>query len=234
MDADYGTALKDLLKLRQAMRGDGLEPALEHSRRGAHLWLFGSQPLPAREWRLYAINLALRLNIPIKEGKTAGIEIFPRHDSICQDEFGNAIRGPLGIHRATARRYWFFDAPKTVAAQLDYLVQLHRVTPDMLGHLIDGLVLPEQFTPKPAVVLPPPNPLRREFRILEHIRTGLVRRGRDYRTQCPSCARRGQDKQGTHLAVLIADPRTYRCWAGCPKEEIRAALGCPIPQRRVG
>ena len=34
-----------------------------------------------------------------------------------------------------------------------------------------------------------------------------------------------------NLAILIEDPRFYQCWAGCTKEMIRAALGCPIRVR---
>jgi hypothetical protein len=234
VDADYGTALKDLLRLRHAMKQDGLEPALEHSRRGGHLWVFGSEPLPARQWRLYGLSLAVRLGVPVKQGKTDGIEIFPRHDELREDEFGNAIRGPLGVHRRTNMRYWFYDAAKTIRQQMDYLRKLERLTPATLSKLTEGLVIPEHLRPRPEVVLPPPDPTRREFRILEHLHTRLIRRGRDYRTQCPSCALKGEDKDGKRLAILIADARTYRCWAGCTKEEIRAAVGCPIQQRRAG
>jgi hypothetical protein len=46
-------------------------------------------------------------------------------------------------------------------------------------------------------------------------------------TRCPSCAELGNDRSGDNLAILIRDPRFYKCWAGCAKEMIRAALGCP-------
>jgi hypothetical protein len=234
LDADYSAALTDLIRLRFAMKQDGLDPALEHSRRGAHLWAFGAEPLPARDWRIYVVNLAERLGVPVKCGKTEGIEIFPRHDELAPDKFGNAIRGPLGVHRATRRRYWFYDAPKNIAAQLDYLSKLSRVSASELDKLISGLKMPEKFEPKPDIVLPPYNPNRREFRMLDHVSGRLKREGRDYRTRCPSCARKGDDKRGHRLAILIADPRIYRCWGGCSKEEIRAALGCPVRHRKVG
>jgi len=234
VDADYATALNDLLKLRHAMKEEGLEPALEQSRRGAHLWVFGAEPLPARCWRLYIHNLALKLGVPVKKDKTEGIEIFPRQDELGPDEFGNAIRGPLGIHRATKQRYWFYDAAKNVTAQMDYLTRLGRVKPPEMERLIEGLTMPEEFQPKPNLVLPPISPTRHEFRILNYISARLTRRGRDYRTRCPSCALKGGDKRGHKLAILIADPRTYRCWGGCTKEEIRAAVGCPIRYKRVG
>jgi hypothetical protein len=31
----------------------------------------------------------------------------------------------------------------------------------------------------------------------------------------------------------VSDPRKYKCWAGCSKEMIRAALGHPIRVRRL-
>ena len=34
-----------------------------------------------------------------------------------------------------------------------------------------------------------------------------------------------------NLAIQIQDPRFYKCWAGCTKEEIRAALGQSIGKR---
>jgi hypothetical protein len=70
-----------------------------------------------------------------------------------------------------------------------------------------------------------------EFRILDHV--AKVRKvGRNYVTQCPSCAESGQGRSGDNLAISIEDPRKYICWAGCTKEMIRRAVGCPIPVQR--
>jgi hypothetical protein len=70
-----------------------------------------------------------------------------------------------------------------------------------------------------------------EFRILDHV--GKVRKvGRNYVTRCPSCAEAGQDRSGDNLAISIEDPRKYICWAGCSREMIRRAVGCPIPAGR--
>ncbi len=78
----------------------------------------------------------------------------------------------------------------------------------------------------------PRNGLRLEFRILEHV--GKVRKvGRNYVTRCPACADAGHDRGGDNLAILITDPRFYKCWAGCSKEMIRAALGQPIRTRQT-
>jgi hypothetical protein len=232
IDADYQNALEDLLKLQWKLRQDGVEAALEKSRRGAHLWIFADKPLLARHCRVYIYNLALRLKVPVKGcGLAEGIEVFPRQDQLGADEFGNAIRGPLGVHRAADRRYWFYGADYQVPAQLDYLQRLRKITENELSRFVDGLEMPEEFRPKPKVELPPYDPSRREFRILDHVRP-MRRRSGNYWTQCPSCAEQGHDHGGDNLAVSVADPRKYRCWAGCTKEMIRAALGHPIRIRK--
>jgi hypothetical protein len=229
VDADYGAAFAHLLKIQVALKKDFIESALERSRRGAHLWVLGAQPLLASECRLYVYNLATRLSVPIKTGgDTEGIEVFPRQDQLAADEFGNAIRGPLGVHRgAGGKRFWFYGAQPTFEAQLVFLEGLKKLTEEQLHQLVSGLEMPEAFRPRPVVSLPPYDPGRREFHILDHVPKGK-KSGKDYRTQCPSCSSLGLDRDNDNLAVSVSDPRKYKCWAGCKKEEIRAALGCPI------
>ncbi len=71
------------------------------SRRGAHLWILAEQPLLARECRKWVLSVATELGIPVKGNSAAdGLEIFPKHDELKPGEFGNAVRGPLGVHRA--------------------------------------------------------------------------------------------------------------------------------------
>ena len=234
IDADYEHALEDLLKLQWELHQDGVEAALEKSRRGAHLWIFADKPLLARHCRIYIYNLARRLKVPVK-GSSAlaeGIEVFPRQDQLGPHEFGNAIRGPLGIHRATGLRYWFYGANYRHEAQLDYLERLRKITETEMDGFIHGLEMPEEFRPKPRVELPPYDPTRPQFRILDHVRA-TCRRGGNYWARCPSCADHGCDRSGDNLAISVSDSRKYKCWAGCTKEMIRAALGHPIRVRRL-
>jgi hypothetical protein len=233
IDADYANALDDLLKLQWELRQDGVEAALEKSRRGAHLWIFADKPLLARDCRIYIYNLALRLKVPVKGGSglAEGIEIFPRQDQLGPNEFGNAIRGPLGVHRATRRRYWFYGADYQLEAQLEYLERLRKMTEPEIARFITGLEMPQEFRPRPKIVLPPYDLTRREFRILDHVSSTRKRSGNLW-AQCPSCAGQGRDHGGDNLAISVADPRKYKCWAGCSKEMIRAALGHPIRVRR--
>jgi len=232
IDADYKNAMEDLLKLQYHLGQDKVEPALEMSKRGGHLWIFLATPLLAKECRIYIYNLALKLGVPVKgAGLADGIEVFPKHDAISAGEFGNAIRGPLGIHRGAARRFWFYGADYTLDAQLAYLNGLRKVTEEELQQVIAGKEMPPGISaPRPERTAPrqfPGGGVRSEFRILEHV--GKVRKvGRNYVARCPACAEAGHDRGGDNLAILIQDPRFYKCWAGCTKEMIRAALGHPI------
>jgi hypothetical protein len=234
IDADYATALEDLLKLQWELRQDGVESAFERSRRGGHLWIFMGQPLLAKECRIYIYNLARQLPVPLKgvAGLAEGIEVFPRQDQLGSGEFGNAIRGPLGIHRGAGKRYWFYGADYTIEAQLRYLERLKKILETEIRRFIQGMEMPEEFRPKPRIELPPFDPNRREFRILDYVRPAR-RRSRTYWARCPSCAEQGRARSGDNLAISVSDPRLYRCWAGCSKEMIRAALGQPIRINRA-
>ena len=235
IDADYKNSMDDLLKLQYYLGQDQVQAALEMSKRGGHLWIFLATPLLAKECRIYIYNLALRLGVPVKgAGLADGIEIFPKHDRLNNGECGNAIRGPLGIHRGANRRFWFYGAEYTLEAQMGYLKGLQRVREGELHGFIAGKTMPTNFVPAtqeprqaPRIQSGRQTPI---FDILRHV--GKVRKvGRNYVTRCPSCAEAGHDRGGDNLAILIGDSRFYKCWAGCTKEMIRVSLGRPIQKR---
>lgn len=229
IDADYKRSLDDLLKLQYELQRDGIQAALEQSRRGGHLWILFETPVLAKHARVYIRHLAGKLSVQVKTaGPSDGIELFPKQDHIDRTQFGNAIRGPLGVHRAVNRRYWFYGAKHDLEAQMIYLRELRRVTERQLSELVDGLTFEEER--------PSPQPLiatrsdRTHFHILDHVnREGLRRVGRNWITQCPSCAAAGRDRGKDNLAVSVEQPSKYLCWAGCTNIQIRAALGAPAP-----
>jgi hypothetical protein len=236
IDADYEDALADLRKLSFYLRQDGVESALENSHRGGHLWIFMAEPLPARDCRIYVCGLALRLGVPVKGGRQReGIEVFPKHDALKPGRYGNAIRGPLGIHRGAAQRFWFYGADEDIEAQMRYVNSVSKLTPEHLARLIAGKAMPPQLAPlEPNAE----SEMRRHsegqgFRILDHITTPLRTVGHNNVTQCPSCAEDGHDRCGDNLSISIEDPRKYICWAGCTRDMIRAAVGCPRPVQHV-
>ena len=208
IDADYKNALEDLLKLQYHLWQDNVEPALEMSKRGGHLWILLATPLLAKECRVYIHDLATRLGLPVKgSGLADGIEVFPRHNAIGEGEFGNAIRGPLGVHRGAGRRFWFYGADYSLEAQMAYLTRLRKLTEDELRRFIAGIEIPQVSAPVERTPASAVEKRRRpEFRILDHI--GKVRRvGRNYVARCPSCANAGHDRSCDNLAILIEDPR---------------------------
>jgi hypothetical protein len=113
---------------------------------------------------------------------------------------------------------------------LAYLQGLKKVTSGELETLTQGMELPLAYRP-PAPVAYIPRTVtsgRREFRILDFVRTTGKQDSRNWKAQCPSCAEAGRDRSQDNLGIKILDPRYYLCRAGCTKEEIRAALGQPI------
>jgi len=236
IDADYKEAMDDLLKLQNHLERQKVYAALEKSRRGGHLWILFREPQPARDCRILIHDVASTLDVPVKgSGLTEGIEIFPKHDELQPGEFGNAIRGPLGVHRGAGQRFWFYGANYDLESQMSYLRRLPKVPAQQLQQLIGGergSKPPQDLQAKCKPFSTPTQGKGREFRILEHLSTPLQKVGRNYVTQCPSCAAAGHDRAGDNLAVLIKDPRFYQCWAGCTKEMIREALGCPIRYRQ--
>jgi hypothetical protein len=175
--------------------------------------------------------------VPVKRsGLAEGIEVFPKHDEIQEGAFGNAIRGPLGIHRGAKRRFWFYGADYTLEAQMEFVTHLRKLTEEELDRFTLGKGLP----PRIAKVRSEAESVssnafgrdRRGFCILDYVsETRVV--GRNHVARCPSCALAGRDRGRDNLAILVSDPRFYQCWAGCTKEMIRAALGKPIPVRNT-
>jgi hypothetical protein len=237
IDADYATAMDDLIKLQYQLTQERVESALEMSKRGGHLWIFLAVPLLARKCRTYIYDLAQRLGVPVKgSGLAEGIEIFPKHDEIQEGAFGNAIRGPMGIHRGAKRRFWFYGADYSLEAQIEFLMNLRKLTEEELDRFTVGKELPSSI----AKVRSEAEPVSRNafggnhrgFCILDYVSEIRVV-GRNYVARCPSCALAGRDRGRDNLAILVSDPRFYQCWAGCPKQMIRAALGKPIPVRNT-
>jgi hypothetical protein len=242
IDADYDEARRHLLALRQAFRDDGIVSLMEQSRRGGHLWIFFATPLSAALCRLYVLNVARRLNIAIKQGETVpGLEIFPRQNSLLPEEFGNAIRGPLGIHRASGLRYWFEDAEANLAAQLEMLRQLPKVAEEQLVALTAGLAPIEDpaLTAQPGAMagvhggnFRSSNHFARSSRSsfdilarLESLGIPFQRKGREYKAKCPCCGKKDR------LSINVANPDKYQCWTHCTSADIREALGCPVSYR---
>ena len=102
-------------------------------------------PVLAKHARVYIRHLAGKLSVQVKaSGPSDGIELFPKQDRIDRTQFGNAIRGPLGVHRAVNRRYWFYGAQHDLEAQMKYLRELTARHGETAFELIAGLAFEEE------------------------------------------------------------------------------------------
>ena len=135
---------------------------------------------PGRQCRLLISGLAEKLGIPVKGVGTAeGIEIFPKHDELKDGDFGNAIRGPLGIHRAIGARFWFYGADYNLDNQLAFLKRVAKLSENHLGALLQKLGQRSDPTKKELTHVPrwPYLASQRQFHILDHIEVRRKRGG---------------------------------------------------------
>src|SRR6266487_3515490 len=130
-DDDLIERVKTLVEVQRRLRADAIPSYLEGSRRGAHLWVFCSRLVPASQLRRWLLPSC-----------PAGVEFFPKQDEDTR-EYGSLVRLPLGVHRRSTCRYWFFSwdgearlhlAPtaRSVQESLAWLPRLQRaVVPDL-------------------------------------------------------------------------------------------------------
>lgn len=227
IDADYPNATSDLAILQSRFLELGLSPLLEESQRGGHLWLFADEPLLTVQLRAFLLSVAGDLDLPIfsSDGKSSGLEVFPRQDFLEGGRFGNGVRGPLGVHRKDFRRYWFHDAPRSFMSQIALLSGARRLTQPRLDAFTAGLVMTSP--PPSSSVKHKPVTSRQIFSIFDQFPPPSSG-GADYKVVCPSCSKR-------RLVITAKGSRRgfYHCFSGCTTSSIRMALGRPLSQVRT-
>ncbi len=95
-DSDAPTGLFDLAAAQVNLATSGIPSYLELSRRGAHLWVFFTEPLSpmlVRAWLLPYVP--------------QGCEFYPKQDQASWEHPGCLIRLPLGVHLRSGERYPF-------------------------------------------------------------------------------------------------------------------------------
>ena len=98
-DADGADGVQALASLAGQLALLGIWTLLEASRRGAHLWIFLVEPVPASLVRAWLLPYAVSLRV----------ELYPKQDALRSGP-GSLIRLPLGIHRQTGGWYPFLVA----------------------------------------------------------------------------------------------------------------------------
>jgi len=100
IDADGDDGLTRLWKLHDELAARGITSYVECSRRGGHLWIFFTQPVPASQVRAWLLPYC-----------PADLEFYPKQDE--GKGYGSLIRLPLGVHRKSGERYPFVQRDET-------------------------------------------------------------------------------------------------------------------------
>jgi hypothetical protein len=97
-DADSEDGQKFLQRVSKRLKGLEIPSYIEESRQGrGHLWIF-LDPIAARPVRKV-----------LKRVVEEGMEVFPKQNRISPKGYGSLVRGPLGIHLRTGKRYGFLE-----------------------------------------------------------------------------------------------------------------------------
>jgi hypothetical protein len=95
-DSDAPTGLFDLAGVQATLASHGIPSYLEQSRRGAHLWVFLSEPISPGLVRAWLLPFCPQ-----------GCEFYPKQDQANFEHPGSLIRLPLGVHLRSGERYPF-------------------------------------------------------------------------------------------------------------------------------
>ncbi|MFH1311539.1 MAG: hypothetical protein ABIH65_03995 [Nanoarchaeota archaeon] len=106
-DFDKNTLLdfENAKKLYTFLKEKGYHPCLEKSGGGdykIHIWIFTNTLIPSKQMRKFLLSIN-------KESGIKPNEIFPKQEKIGEEEFGNLVKLPLGLHLVTKKTSQFLD-----------------------------------------------------------------------------------------------------------------------------
>jgi hypothetical protein len=131
-DSDASTGLLDLAAVQMNLTTNGIPSYLELSRRGAHLWVFFSEPISPVLVRAWLLPFC-----------PTGVEFYPKQEAANFEHPGSLIRLPLGVHQRSGERYPFItlidDQPlplfSSVVDALGWFETIERAIPSSLPTL---------------------------------------------------------------------------------------------------
>ena len=174
LDADREDGVATLQRAHRQLTRIGLSSYVEESRNGrGHLWVF-SPPIEPKPLRTILSRLA-----------SEGVEVFPKQDRIGRRNLGSAVRGPLGVHLRSGKRYGFLEPDtldrvgSTMAEQLSYLDTVQVNTGTAIAEALAEMVACRKPEPPPTA--------QGAFDVVEMARrfTELEDRGTYYTGLCP-------------------------------------------------
>jgi len=116
----------------------------DSGRKGYHLWIFFAEPVSAK--KAYKLCHGLLGEVRDEMPEAVNVEVFPKQIGL-KGGYGSLVKLPIGIHRATGRRCLFLDENFSPyenedksgygEAQIDFLKNVKRMTPESLDNVID-------------------------------------------------------------------------------------------------
>jgi hypothetical protein len=211
-DADDEGEWSELWQFAKRLKMAGLNPYIELSRRGGHLWLF-TPHMTGTDTRKFALQLAKVHELP------EGIELYPKQDELTTG-VGSLVRLPLGIHRKSGKRYHFITLKReplapSIREQMAVLAQPKRVSPKYIQHVLAS-IKPEPLQRTEVIFerkkvssdLPVSERIKRAVSVTEFVGrfVELDSRGRGL---CPF-------HDDTHHSFQVNHGRNFwHCYAGC-------------------
>ncbi len=118
-------------RIRDMSTSAGCAPLVEFSGgKGFHFWFIFDRPIPAgdaRKW-LNPIREALYRDL-----SAFSLEVFPKQESLKGKGMGNLVKLPLGVHRVTGKRSYFYDCrDHGPDAQLKFLMGVKSGNADQM------------------------------------------------------------------------------------------------------
>ena len=105
-----------------------------------HLWLFFAEPVPAAVVKRFFEAVVQRVGPP---GPELQWEVFPKQEQVAEDQLGNLIKLPLGIHLKTGRRCLFTDLDgQEYSDQEGFLQRIQQVERGAFEQAVSRLVAP--------------------------------------------------------------------------------------------
>ena len=110
--------------------------------KGIHLWLFFAEPVPAAVVKRFFEAVVQRVGPPSPELQW---EVFPKQEQVAEDQLGNLIKLPLGIHLKTGRRCLFTDLEgQEYSDQEGFLQRIQQVEREAFEQAVSRLVAPPE------------------------------------------------------------------------------------------
>jgi len=210
-DADDDRSYAHLIDVARSLESNQLKPYLETSRRGGHLWLFFSQPVPGLHAREFGKGIIAAHNL-------RDVEMFPKQDLLTGGP-GSLIRLPFGFHQLSGRRYPFItpegERIATNAREQIKILSSPETVPDGVfeayrSHVVDPQPKPNKL---PQIDFSPmlSDQIKKRVSVLEFVNryVELQPTNQGALGLCPF-----HDDHNPSFSVNVAE-NYWQCFAGC-------------------